>query len=130
VFVADEAGNFYFVDRLKDAIRRRGENISSHEVEEEVNGHPAVLESAAVAVPAEIAEDEIKLVAVLKRGQSLSPTELLDYLQPRMSYHMVPRYVRSLEPSSPRRRRGRSRSTSSAPRERPTAGTVKRLATG
>jgi carnitine-CoA ligase len=93
LFVADEDGNFYFLDRLKDAIRRRGENISSFEVEEEVNGHPAVLESAAVAVPSEIAEDEIKLVAVLKRGHSLSPAELLDYLQPRMPYHMVPRYV-------------------------------------
>lgn len=89
----DLEGNFYFVDRLKDAIRRRGENISSYEVEEEVNSHPAVLESAAVAVPSEFGEDEVKVVAVLRSGQDLTPEALLQYLEPRMPSFMLPRYI-------------------------------------
>lgn len=89
----DNEGNYYFVDRIKDAIRRRGENISSFEVEKEVNSHPAVLESAAIAVKSEFAEDEIKIVVKLKEGQTLSPIDLIRYLEPRMPYFMVPRYV-------------------------------------
>lgn len=92
-FYRDEDGNFYFVDRLKDAIRRRGENISSFEVESEINSHPTVLESAAVAVPSEYSEDEIKAYVVLHQGQKLDPAELIRYLEPRMPYFMVPRYV-------------------------------------
>jgi crotonobetaine/carnitine-CoA ligase len=94
MFVRDAEGNFYFVDRLKDAIRRRGENISSYEVEEEVNSHPSVLESAAVAVPSEFGEDEVKVVAALRPDQELTPEALLRYLEPRMPYFMLPRYVK------------------------------------
>lgn len=93
LFTRDADGNFYYVDRLKDAIRRRGENISSFEVEAEINQHPAVLECAAVAVPADEAEDEIKVVVVLKPGALLAEVELMEYLKPRMPYFMVPRYV-------------------------------------
>jgi carnitine-CoA ligase len=93
LFKQDEDGTFYFVDRLKDAIRRRGENISSYEVETEVNAHPAVLESAAVAVPSGHGEDEVKIVASLKPGQHLAPPELLDFLQTRLPYFMIPRFV-------------------------------------
>ncbi len=93
LFTQDADGNFYFVDRLKDAIRRRGENISSFEVEAEINQHPAVLESAAVPVPADEAEDEIKAVVVLKPGAVLGEVELMEHLKPRMPYFMVPRYV-------------------------------------
>lgn len=92
-FYRDEQGNFYFVDRIKDAIRRRGENISSFEVETEINSHPAVLESAAIAVPSEYSEDEIKAVVVLLPGMTLNPEELIRYLEPRMPYFMVPRYI-------------------------------------
>ncbi|AHK36177.1 dicarboxylate-CoA ligase PimA [Rhodococcus opacus PD630] len=92
-FTRDPEGNFYFVDRIKDAIRRRGENISSAEVEADVNCHPAVLESAAIAVPAEDSEDEIKVVVVVKPGESLAPSELAAYLQERMPRFMVPRYI-------------------------------------
>ncbi len=92
-FYRDEEGNFYFVDRLKDAIRRRGENISSFEVETEINSHPAVLESAAVAVPSEYSEDEIKAAIVLHPGQKLEAEELVRYLEPRMPYFMVPRFI-------------------------------------
>jgi crotonobetaine/carnitine-CoA ligase len=89
----DEAGNFYFVDRLKDAIRRRGENISSVEVENEVNAHPAVLECAVIPVPSEHTEDEVKAVVVLKPGTALAPAELAAFLARRTADFMVPRYI-------------------------------------
>jgi len=92
-FRADAAGNFYFVDRLKDAIRRRGENISSFEVEREIDSHPAVLESAAVAVPSAMGEDEIKAVAALKPGAALTPEDLHAYLAARLPAYMVPRFI-------------------------------------
>lgn len=92
-FVQDEDGWFHFVDRKKDAIRRRGENISSMEVEAHVNEHPSVLESAAVAVPSEWGEDEVKVVVVLKTGESISPPELHAYLADAMPAFMVPRYI-------------------------------------
>jgi len=92
-FRADADGNFYFVDRLKDAIRRRGENISSFEVEAEVEAHPAILESAAVAVPASAGEDEVKVVVALKSGERLDPAELHAFLQGRLPAYMVPRYI-------------------------------------
>ncbi|MCK5418545.1 MAG: AMP-binding protein, partial [Desulfobacterales bacterium] len=90
----DEDGYFYFLDRKKDAIRRRGENISSYEVEEVVNSHPAVLESAAVAVKdAEMTEDEVKICVILKEGERLEAEELINFCKERMAYYMVPRYV-------------------------------------
>ncbi|HEX9889382.1 MAG TPA: AMP-binding protein [Nitriliruptorales bacterium] len=92
-FRFDDDGNWYFVDRLKDAIRRRGENISSFEVEAEVNNHPDVLESAAVAVPSEHTEDEIKVVVVPKPDATVTPEALLEFLIPRMPRFMIPRYV-------------------------------------
>jgi len=92
-FRRDQEGNFYFVDRLKDAIRRRGENISSFEVESEVETHPAILESAAVAVPAAEGEDDVKVVVALKPAQHLTPTELHAFLQERLPAYMVPRYI-------------------------------------
>ncbi len=92
-FQMDADGNFYFVDRIKDCLRRRGENISSFEVEIEVDAHPAVLESAAVAVPSELSEDELKVVAALKPGCSVEPPELLAFLKARLPAYMVPRYI-------------------------------------
>ncbi len=89
----DEDGYLHFVDRKKDSIRRRGENISSYEVEKIVNDHPAVLESAAVAVPAELGEDELKIVVVVRPGETLAPEALLGWCEPRLPYFMVPRYV-------------------------------------
>ncbi len=96
-FYRDEEGNYYFVDRLKDAIRRRGENVSSFEVESEINSHPSVVESAAVAVPSEYSEDEIKGVVVLLPGHKLEPEELIKYLEPRMPYFMIPRYIEMVD---------------------------------
>ena len=92
-FSVDAQGNYYFVDRIKDAIRRRGENVSSFEVENEVDAHPAVLESAAIAVASEFAEDEIKVVVSLKPDTSLTPQALLEFLRPRLPVYMLPRYI-------------------------------------
>ena len=90
----DEDGYVYFLDRKKDAIRRRGENISSFEVEEVVNSHPFVTESAAVAIKDEVmTEDEVKVCVILKEGVSLTEEELTLYCKERMAYFMVPRYV-------------------------------------
>ena len=89
-------GEFHYVDRLKDAIRRRGENISSIEVETQVNAHPAVQECAAIAAPSEFGEDEVMVVLAPKAGMTVDPAELIDFLLPRMAHFMVPRYVRIL----------------------------------
>lgn len=89
----DEAGHFYFLDRMKQSIRRRGENISSWEVEKAVNSHPAVLESAAVGVPSELGEEDVKICVVVRPGASLTPEALLDWCQDRLAYFMVPRCV-------------------------------------
>jgi len=93
-FRVGEDGQFFFVDRMKDAIRRRGENISSFEVETEICAHPAVKEAAAVAVPSEFAEEEVLAAVSLVDGASLDPAELIAFLTPRMAHFMVPRYVR------------------------------------
>ena len=102
----DEDGYYYFVDRKKDALRRRGENISSFEVERAINTHPAVLESAAVAVKSELAEDEVKICVVLQPGATLDPVELIRYADERMPYFAVPRYVEFLDalPKTPTER--------------------------
>jgi carnitine-CoA ligase len=93
----DEEGCFYFVDRLTDSIRRKGENISSFEVERVVNTHPAVVESAAIPVSSEVGEDEIKICVVPEPGARLEPEELIAHCEQRLPYFMVPRYVESMQ---------------------------------
>ena len=95
-FTRDAAGNLYFVDRAKDYIRRRGENISSFEVESCVNEHPDVLESAAVSVPSEVGEDEVKIAVVMQPGRELDPESIIEFLIPRMPRFAIPRYVEQL----------------------------------
>lgn len=90
-------GGYTFVDRLKDVIRRRGENISSFEVEADVRLNPQVAECAAVAVPAETSEDEILLFVTAKPGSSLGAEALCADLETRMTRFMVPRYVEFIE---------------------------------
>jgi len=90
---ADAEGNIFFADRKTDSMRRRGENISSWEVEREINAHPAVLESGAFGVPSELGEDDVMVVVVLKEGQTLSPEELIAHCEKRMAKFMVPRYL-------------------------------------
>jgi len=89
----DEEGDFFYAGRKKASMRRRGENISAWEIESVVNQHPAVLESAAHAVPSELSEDEIKLVVVLKPEQTATPEEILDFCRGKMAYYAIPRYV-------------------------------------
>jgi crotonobetaine/carnitine-CoA ligase len=93
-FRRDEHGNYFFADRIKDAIRRRGENISSYELEAVVGEHPAVREMAAVAVPSPVGEDDVLIVVAPVDGAELDPGELLRFLVPRLPHYMVPRYVR------------------------------------
>ena len=91
----DADGYYYFVDRMRDVIRRRAENIASFDIETVVATHPAVMECAAVAVPAEFAggEDEIKACLVLREGMALAPEEFLGWCEERLPYFAVPRYV-------------------------------------
>lgn len=89
----DEDGYLYFVDRKKDAIRRRGENISAYEVEAIIARHPAVADLAAYPVPSEQSEDEIAISVVLREGESLSARELIEFCIANMAHYMVPRYV-------------------------------------
>lgn len=93
----DEEGRFYFVDRLTDSMRRRGENISSMEVEDEINSHPQVLECAVFPVPAEEGEQEVMAAIGAKPGETIDPAELTRYLNTRMPYFMVPRYIDFVE---------------------------------
>jgi crotonobetaine/carnitine-CoA ligase len=90
----DEDGYVTFIDRMKDCIRRRGENISSFEVEKVVDTHQAVLESAAYGVTSELSEEEVMVAVVLQPGAELTPEDLLDHCQPRMAHFAVPRFVR------------------------------------
>lgn len=91
--VRTTGGDYMFVDRLKDVIRRRGENISSFEVEADVLRNSDIVECAAVAVPADTAEDEILLFAVKRFESSIDPEELCADLEARMARFMVPRYI-------------------------------------
>lgn len=96
-FRVDADGDLQFVDRIKDAIRRRGENISSYEVETEVTAHPLVADCAAVAIPSEHGEDDVMIVVEPVDGAAPDPAELLDFLRARMPHYMVPRYIRIME---------------------------------
>ena len=86
-------GYFRFVDRLKDAIRRRGENISSFEVEQVLLSHPAVANAAAFPVRSPLAEDEVMAAVILHPGRQLTEAELIAFCEPRLPYFAVPRYL-------------------------------------
>jgi carnitine-CoA ligase len=91
--VRDPDGSFRFVDRLKDSIRRRGENISSYEVEQVLVGHPDVAAAAVIPVPSELGEEEVMACVVPRAGAALEPEQLLRFCEPRLAYFAVPRYV-------------------------------------
>ncbi|MDB5271581.1 MAG: ATP-dependent acyl-CoA ligase [Hymenobacter sp.] len=96
-FTVDQDGTYFFSDRMKDSIRRRGENISSFEVEAEIALHPLVREVAVVPVPSELSEDDVLCVVASVPGSTIDPIELLEFLRPRMPHFMLPRYVRIVE---------------------------------
>ena len=89
----DAQGFYTFVDRKKDIVRRRGENVSSLEVELTLGDHPAVEEAAVVGVPAELTDEEVLALVVLKPGGDASPEELAVWCEERLADYKVPRYV-------------------------------------
>lgn len=95
----DGAERLYFVDRLKDCIRRRGENISAFEVEQVLNAHPAVTESAVIGVKTADAggEEEVKACIVTEVGSAIDKVALLDYCVERMPRYAVPRFIELVE---------------------------------
>jgi len=93
----DERGYIWYIDRIKDTIRRRGENISSFEVESEVTAFGAIREVAAIPVSSDLSEDEVMIVVTPAPGQSIDPLELFQFLEPRMAHFMLPRYIRIMD---------------------------------
>jgi crotonobetaine/carnitine-CoA ligase len=93
LFYADKDGFLYFVDRKTDSMRRRGENISSFEVENIVEKHPDVAECAAFGVPSELGEDEVMIWVKPREGAALDPKALIRHCADNMAYFMVPRYL-------------------------------------
>ena len=93
VFRQDEDGNYFFIDRRKDAIRKSGENISSFEVEMQIAAHEQVAECAAIAVPADNVEDEIKVFLVPAEGGEIDPEAIVAFAAEKMPRYMVPRYI-------------------------------------
>lgn len=102
----DEDGFFYFVDRKKDYLRRRGENISSFEMESTFSNHPAIAEVAVHAVPSPKGEDDVKVTAVLKPGADLSEEDLCRWCLDKVPYYAVPRYI-EFRTSLPKNPQGR-----------------------
>ena len=95
--VAQESdGAFRFVDRIKDAIRRRGENISSYEVEQVLLSHAAVAEAAVFPVRSELAEDEVMAAVVARADQPIDAAGLWRHCDARLPYFAVPRYLEVL----------------------------------
>jgi crotonobetaine/carnitine-CoA ligase len=137
-FRRDEQGRYYFADRLKDALRRRGENISSFEVERVIDEFPGVAESAVLAVPSELTEDDILAVVVPAPGRDhepIDPAELIRFLMDRLPYFMVPRYIEVVAelPKTPtqkvRKNVVRERGVGASVWDREAAGIVVRRAT-
>eukprot|EP01032_Pedospumella_encystans_P037970 gene37970-43008_t len=95
--VREADGAFRFVDRLKDAIRRRGENISSFEVEQVLLSHPGVAAVAVYPVHSELAEDEVMAALIARPGTAVAPAELAAFCEARLPYFAVPRYIDILE---------------------------------
>ena len=91
--VRDAEGYYKFIDRMKDSIRRRGENISSFEVERVIMSHPAVEIAAVFPVPSDLAEDEVMTTVVVKDGATLDGADLIRFCEGRLSYFAIPRFV-------------------------------------
>jgi len=89
----DEDGFMFFVDRKKDAMRRRGENISSFEMEKTLFAHPGVSDVAVHAVPSPLGEDDVKVTCVRRDGVELTEEELCRWVAERVPYFAIPRYV-------------------------------------
>ncbi|MDB4281620.1 ATP-dependent acyl-CoA ligase [Paraglaciecola sp.] len=102
----DEDGFFYFIDRKKDYLRRRGENISSFEMEAAFSDHPDIVEVAVHAVPSDKGEDDVKITAILREGATLAAADLFQWSKDVVPYYALPRYIefRSSLPKNPQGR--------------------------
>ena len=94
MFVQDPDGSFRYIDRNKDMIRRRGENISSSELEAAAMSHPSVNAAAAVGIESEFGDEEILLAVILDRGETIDPKNLVDYLELHVPRFAVPKFIR------------------------------------
>ena len=94
--VRDSDGHYRFIDRMKDSIRRRGENVSSWEVEQAIQSHPAVAACAIYPLPSELGEDEVAAAILLEPGQPLEPVDIVRHCEGQIAYFAIPRYVRIL----------------------------------
>lgn len=102
----DDDGFFYFVDRKKDYLRRRGENISSFEMEAAFASHPDIAEVAVHAVPSDKGEDDVKITAILKPGATLTAESLFHWSTSAVPYYALPRYI-EFRDSMPKNPQGR-----------------------
>jgi crotonobetaine/carnitine-CoA ligase len=93
----DDRDYLWYVDRGAHFIRRSGDNISSVEVEQVVNAHPDVLESAAYGLPSPLGEEDVAVAVVRRPGAALTPEALIEFCESRMARFQVPRYIRFLE---------------------------------
>jgi crotonobetaine/carnitine-CoA ligase len=89
----DGEGHLFFEGRKKDAIRRRGENISAWEIEEVLHQHPSIAEAVAIGVPSELTEEDVKAVIVLRAGEVLTTAEVCEFCRSRMAKFMVPEHI-------------------------------------
>jgi crotonobetaine/carnitine-CoA ligase len=97
IMYQDKDGFLYFVGRNTDSMRRRGENVSAHDVEQAILKHPAVLECAVYGVPSELAEDDIMASISLVEGRSVTPAELLAFISDKLAKFAIPRYIRIVD---------------------------------
>ncbi len=97
MFRRDPDGEYIFMDRIKDVVRRRGENISSFEVESALSQFPGVREVAIVAVRSELSEDEILAVISPVPGATIDPAAVIEFLRPRLPHYMIPRFIRLMD---------------------------------
>lgn len=95
--VRDPDGHYRFIDRMKDSIRRRGENVSSWEVEQAILSHPSVVSCAIYPLPSELGEDEVSAAILLEPGQSLEPIDIIRHCEGKIAYFAIPRYVRIVD---------------------------------
>jgi crotonobetaine/carnitine-CoA ligase len=85
------------MDRMKDIVRRRGENVSSLEVELVLNSHDDVMESAVIGVPSELTDEDIVAFLVPKPGHEINPEQVIEWAQERLAFFKIPRYIEILE---------------------------------
>ncbi|MGB6105402.1 MAG: AMP-binding protein [Pusillimonas sp.] len=105
--VQDSGGAYHYVDRIKDCIRRRGENVSSHEVESQILTHPDVQEAAVIGVAADVGEQEIQAIVILNPQARVTIAGMLDYLAPRLPHFCLPRFIHFVDAPLPKTETGK-----------------------